>query len=127
MSWVKELLEKLLRIQDKILANQPWLEQEAEEAEGRKSILVVEDPDGGRFPLEISGRRIKWAESEDGWMHRITLSGDSFIDILKGTADIDEEIRLRHIRVEGVDSTLHMKKMRDAFTRLRHLFSLLRG
>lgn len=111
-------------MQEKALGD-PWVRSEAEDAEGRKTIIrVLGDAE---YSLEVGGSRIKWADNPNNWIHRVTLSEDSFIDILNGSSDYEEEYMTGRIKWEGEKSYLHSKKVRDGLKRLSHLFSLLRG
>ena len=120
----KRLVDRLLSMQEKALGD-PWVRSEAEDAEGRKTIIrVLGDAE---YSLEVGGSRIKWADNPNNWIHRVTLSEDSFIDILNGSSDYEEEYMAGRIKWEGEKTYLHSKKVRDGLKRLRHLFSLLRG
>jgi len=125
MSWVERLLDRLVALQDRLLDDE-YIRAEAQEAEGRKSVIVILGPKGVVYPLEIRGGRISKGSSTEGVMHTIRMSVDTFLNLVSGVSDLDTEYSLGHIDVQGKDWHLHASKWRREFWRLKKLFSLLR-
>ena len=127
MSYIKRLIDRLISLQDWVIKRDEYARYMMDtEAEGKKGLLVVLGKDGGRFPIEVLGKRIKWSSSERDYLHKVTMSEDTFLDIVSGLSTLDEKFTLGHIDIQGPNWMLHAKKWRDGFKRMGYLFRLIR-
>ena len=124
-SYIYKLINRLLEMQDDVARRESWVVEEMLGAEGRRSVLIVLGTDGGEFPLEVMGNRVRWAEGPGDVMHTIKLTEDTFLDIVSGASEIDEEFAAGHIEFLGKDWYLHSVKFKQGFQRLRYLFRMM--
>jgi len=124
-TYVERLLDKLIKLQDEVKEKDLRLKQYLIEGDGRAGLIEVLGPEGGVFGFICRGGRIERYEGSE-YLTKITMSEDTFLDIVSGVADLDEAYARGHIRFSGKDWLVHAQRFRDGFKTMRYLFRLLK-
>ena len=122
MSSTHTLIDRIIKLQDKVLVHMS--REDLKEGEGNVAQLNILGLQGEALKLKFDNGRVVYAETNEQPLHIITLSEDTMLDILDGSADLSSEFNLGHItfhNAPGVsgDWLYHMTKWRDGFTRMR--------
>lgn len=125
---IREIIDGLLKIQDKILATETWLRDEVAENIGNVAQLEVYDIFGAyseRLKLDSNLRIVRTNEPPK---HIIRLHIDTFIDLLIGERDgepfdFGKAYAMGLVEFEGEDYHVHAVKWAKSFSRLRKYLS----
>lgn len=121
---VKEVIDGLIKLQDKILKSEPWLHEEVEENIGNVAQIEIYSLYGTyseRLKLENGMRIVKTTEEP---IHVIRMHIDTFIDLLSGELDFGEAYAKGLVEFDGLDYHVHSLMWSRAFKRLRKYISL---
>ena len=120
MGYVKELIDKLLHLQDRIY---PEVKEYYNIGEGKVGLLRVVGIDGEVVMLKVQNGRIKYADGTEKPTHIFRCTSDTFLDILSGDEDLREAITKGHFVIEngstGTIDLVEMQKWSIAFERLK--------
>ncbi|MFQ6075878.1 MAG: hypothetical protein ACE5Z5_07070 [Candidatus Bathyarchaeia archaeon] len=124
MGYIKNLLDRLLEMQDRFRSEAV---EYYREGEGRVSLLRVVGMSGETLLLKEEGGRIRYAEGNENPVHVFRCSEDTFLDLLANETTIRREVTLGHFTIEDASSgeinLVEMEKWAKAFERLRGLIS----
>lgn len=118
---MRNLINRLLRLQDLILEREEELRRELEEEEGSVGYLVIQrEEDGAKEEvyLKLSGMRAEIVDPQP-FRHKIEMDVDTFLDILGGEMTLGEAWARGLIDVEGEQATIHAMRWSKWFERLR--------
>jgi len=121
---VKEVVEGLIKLQDKIVKKEQWLINEAKEEVGNVAQIEIYSLHGNyveRLKLENGLKIVKTNEEPK---HVIRMHIDTFIDLLIGERDgepfdFGKAYMMGLIEFNGVDYHFHAMKWAKAFEKLR--------
>ena len=131
VSEIKEIVDGLLRLQDKILSRESWLKDEAKENIGNVAQIEVYDLYGTyRERLKLAPG-LKIVRTDEKPLHLIRLHIDTFIDLLLGERDgepfdFGKAYAMGLVEFEGQDYHFHATKWAKSFERLRKYLKLVR-
>jgi len=115
---VKEIIEGIIRLQDKIMREEPWLVEEAKESEGNIAQIEIYNVLGTyRERLKLQGMKIVKTTEEP--IHLIRCSLDVFLDLLLGEQDFGDAYANGLIEFRGENFQVHALKWAKAFKRIR--------
>jgi len=123
-TYIDRVLDRLITLQDKIIDSDPFYKRTTIEGEGRVGILEILGTEGGAYKYICENSRIKRYEGE-GFLTRITMSEDTFLDLFSGEADLDDEYARGHVKFGGKDWTLHAENFKSGFRHMRYLWGLI--
>jgi len=121
MEYVRNLINRLLRLQDLIIEREAELKKELEEEEGSVGCLVIwreEDGKKEEVYLRLTGMRAEITDPQP-FRHKIEMNVDTFLDILGGEMTLGEAWARGLIDVEGEQATIHAMRWSKWFERLR--------
>lgn len=129
MTFVREVVERLIRLQDKIA---PSAEDLIAEQEGRCSVLrVVGTKERENLLLKIQNGRISFAQPRTQPYHVFKCTKDTFLNLLTGDETVREAVTKKHFVVEdattGTIDLVECEKLSKAFTRLGGLLRQVLG
>jgi len=121
---VREVVEGLIKLQDKIVKKEQWLVNEAKEEVGNVAQIEIYSLHGNyieRLKLENGLKIVKTNEKPK---HVIRMHIDTFIDLLIGERDgepfdFGKAYVMGLIEFNGVDYHFHAMKWAKAFEKLR--------
>ena len=120
MGYVREIIDKLLAIQDRFY---PEAKEYYHMGEGKVGLLRVVGVDGESVLLKVSRGRIRYARGDERPTEIFRCTTDTFLDILSGDEDLREAITKGHFVIEsgktGTIDLVEMEKWSRAFERLR--------
>jgi len=124
-SWVKRLLDRLIKLQDRYYPVIEEIRQEEGDIEGRCSILTVRGPKGGSYKLMVKNGRIAWADDSVKPIHHLVTSEDTLLDLLTGECSFREAVDKSWIAIRSTETgtldVVEMEKWSRAFSRFEHL------
>jgi len=124
MGFVKDIIDKLLRIQDRFY---PDVYEYYKIGEGKVSLLRVVGVDGESVLLKVDGGKIKYAQGNENPIHIFRCSTDTFLDLLSGEEDLRSAITKGHFVIEsastGTIDLVEMERWSKAFSRFRGLIN----
>jgi len=123
-TYIERVIDTLIALQDKVIDTDPFYKRATIEGEGRVGILEILGNEGGAYKYICENNRIKRYEGE-GYLTKITMSEDTFIDLFSGEADLDDEYARRRVKFSGKDWTLHAENFKQGFKHMRHLWRLI--
>lgn len=122
---IKEVIEGLLRLQDKILARErDWIVEEAKENVGNVAQIEIYNVFGTyaeRLKLDNGYRIVKTTEPPK---HVIRVHIDTFIDLLTGDLDFKDAYAKGLVDFKGENYHLHAIKWAKGFERIRKYLRL---
>lgn len=122
---IKEVIEGLLRLQDKILARErDWIVEEAKENVGNVAQIEIYNVFGTyaeRLKLDNGYRIVKTTEPPK---HVIRVHIDTFIDLLTGDLDFKDAYAKGLVEFKGENYHLHAIKWAKGFERIRKYLRL---
>lgn len=122
---IKEVIEGLLRLQDKILARErDWIVEEAKENVGNVAQIEIYNVFGTyaeRLKLDNGYRIVKTTEPPK---HVIRVHIDTFIDLLTGDLDFKDAYAKGLVEFKGENYHLHAIKWAKGFERIRKYLKL---
>jgi len=124
---VEEIIDGLLKLQDKIIRKEKWISEEAVEDVGNVAHIEVYSVFGSystRLKLDKGLRIVKTNEKP---LHVIRMHIDTFLDLLTGTLDFGEAWARGLIEFDGDNYHVHAMKWARAFKRLRKYIVLPKG
>ena len=125
MGYIKNLVDKIIVLQDKF---RPDLEEYYQEAQSRTALLRVVGMDGETLLLKAEGGRIKYADPNDRPVHIFRCSSDTFLDLLADETTVRKEATLGHFTIEdavsGQINLVEIEKWAKAFERMRGLLKI---
>jgi len=120
MSFVKRLLDKLLSLQDEI--GDEKLKFYMREGEGKAGLLEIYGPDGGAYSFKVVRGKIVPA-SDENYNTLISMSEDTFLDILAGDMTLDEAWAKGLVRFEGKNWLYDAQRFKEGFRSLQYLIA----
>jgi len=126
---VKEIVEGLLRLQDKILQKEPQLLEEAKEEVGNVAQIEIYSLHGNYVERLKLDNGLKIVRTNEEPKHVIRMHIDTFIDLLIGERDgepfdFGKAYMMGLIEFNGVDYHFHAMKWAKAFERLRKYINI---
>lgn len=122
MSYIKQIIDKLITIQDKFY---PYAEEYFKEGEGKVSLVKIVGIDGESVMLKVKGGRIQYASDNDIPIHVFKCSIDTFLDLITGEEDLREAITKGHFVIEhastGTIDLVELEKWAKAFSKLKNV------
>jgi len=121
MEYVRNLINRLLRLQNLIIEREAELKRELEEEEGSIGCLVIWREEDGRKEevyLQLSRMRAEIVDPQP-FRHKIEMSVDTFLDILGGEMTLGEAWARGLIDVEGEQAAVHAMRWSKWFERLK--------
>jgi alkyl sulfatase BDS1-like metallo-beta-lactamase superfamily hydrolase len=123
-NYLKRLLDKVMRIQDRYTAYfRPIYDEE--EAEGRVGLLRIIGPDGSSFKLQLRNGLLQYAPQDAKPLHIIEITEDGFLSLLTGEIGIDECFDKKKARLIGYESgvldIVEMMKWKRYFERTKNI------
>lgn len=131
MNEVKEIIDGLLKLQDKIMKKEKWTIKEAEKNVGNIAQIEIYDVFGkysDRLKLDKNYRIVRTNEKPK---HIIRMHIDTFIDLLLGERD-GEPFDFGKAWVQGLvefqgeDYITHAMKWAEVFSKLRKYLDLVK-
>jgi len=122
MSDVEDIINGLLRLQDKILGDKPvdrWVKDRVVENIGNVASLRVFDEEGETEVTLKLDRDLRIRKTEDKPKHVITMHIDTFIDLLSGGLDFRQAYVNGLVDFEGENYHVHAMMWARAFERIR--------
>jgi len=122
MSEVEEIINGLLRLQDKILGDKSidrWVKDRASENIGNVASLRVFDEEGQTEVTLKLDKDMKIKKTNEKPRHVITMHIDTFIDLLSGELDFKEAYVNGLIEFDGDNYHVHAMMWAKAFERIR--------
>ena len=122
MSDVEDIINGLLRLQDKILGDKPvdrWVKDRVVENVGNVALLRVFDEEGETEVTLKLDRDLRIRKTKEKPKHVITMHIDTFIDLLSGDLDFRQAYVNGLIDFQGEDYHLHCLMWARAFERIR--------
>jgi len=122
MSDVEDIINGLLRLQDKILGDKPvdrWVKDRVVENVGNVALLRVFDEEGETEVTLKLDRDLRIRKTKEKPKHVITMHIDAFIDLLSGDLDFRQAYVNGLIDFQGEDYHLHCLMWAKAFERIR--------
>jgi len=122
MSEVEEIINGLLRLQDKILGSKAidkWIRDRAMENLGNVASLRVFDEDNETNVTLKLDKDLRIHKTTERPKHVITMHIDVFIDLLSGDLDFREAYVNGLVDFEGENYHLHAMLWAKAFERIR--------
>ncbi|MBW2671889.1 MAG: hypothetical protein JRD89_00570 [Deltaproteobacteria bacterium] len=120
MGYVKEIIDRFLKIQDRFYRD---VKEYTTGADGRVSLLRVVGIDGDSVLLKYQYGRIRYANENEEPVHIFRCTVDSFLNILSGDEDMREAITKGHFVIEdardGNIDVVECEKWAKAFSRMR--------
>jgi len=124
MTYLENILNKLMSLQKKFLSN-PSAKRVYKEGEGNVSLLRIVGSGGQDFLLKAKDGGIEYAEEGDVPKHIFRTSEDTFLNVLSGEETIRKAITRGHFTIEDAETKeidlVEMEKWSDTFSRLRGL------
>jgi len=121
MSEVEEVINGLLRLQDKLMRenNDTWLEERMSENMGNVAMLMVYDDEGiTKVALKLDSD-MKIRKTNEKPKHVITMHVDTLLDLLTGDLDFRDAYLKGWLDFQGEDYHFHAMLWAKAFERLR--------
>lgn len=122
MGYVKRIVDKLLKLQDKLY---PYVADYYAAGEGRVGLLRVVGVDGEEVLLKCEGGRLVYAKPGEKPHHVFKCTTDTFLSLVLGEEDFREALAKGHLVIEsgftGEVDVVEMEKWARAFERLRHV------
>ena len=122
MSDVEDIINGLLRLQDKILGDKPvdrWVKDRVVENVGNVASLRVFDEEGETEVTLKLDRDLRIRKTKEKPKHVITMHIDTFIDLLSGDLDFRQAYVNGLVDFEGENYHLHCLMWARAFERIR--------
>jgi len=122
MSDVEDIINGLLRLQDKILGDKPvdrWVKDRVVENIGNVASLRVFDEEGETVVTLKLDRDLRIRKTNEKPKHVITMHIDTFLDLLGGDLDFRQAYVNGLIDFQGEDYHLHCLMWAKAFERIR--------
>jgi len=122
MSDVEDIINGLLRLQDKILGDKPvdrWVKDRVVENVGNVALLRVFDEEGETEVTLKLDRDLRIRKTKEKPKHVITMHIDTFIDLLSGDLDFRQAYVNGLVDFEGENYHLHCLMWARAFERIR--------
>ena len=122
MSDVEDIINGLLRLQDKILGDKPvdrWVKDRVVENIGNVASLRVFDEEGETEVTLKLDRDLRIRKTKEKPKHVITMHIDTFIDLLSGDLDFRQAYVNGLVDFEGENYHLHCLMWARAFERIR--------
>jgi len=123
-TYITRVLDRLITLQDKLIGSDPFYRRITIEGEGRVGILEVLGTKGGAYKYICDNGRIKRYDGE-GYLTKITMSEDTFLDLFSGEADLDDEYARNHVKFGGKDWILHSENFKSGFRHMKYLWKLI--
>ena len=123
-TYIERVVGRLIALQDSLIDEDPFYRRTTLEGEGRVGVLEVLGTEGGTYKFIYANSRIKKYDGE-GYLTRITMSEDTFLDLFSGEADLDDEYARGHVKFGGKDWTLHAENFKQGFKHMRYLWGLI--
>ncbi len=124
MGYVKQIIDKLLALQDKFYS---YAEEYFKQGEGKVSLVKIVGIDGENVMLKVRGGRIQYASDNEKPIHIFKCSIDTFLDLITGEEDLREAITKGHFVIEqastGTIDLVELEKWSQAFSKLKHLIN----
>jgi len=120
-SFVKRLLDKLLALQEELRTHSD-VRSRLIEGEGKAGLLEVYGPDGGVYGFKVERGRIRPYEGGN-YDTIISLSEDTFLDLLSGDLDLDDAWARGLVEFYGKNWMVDAQKFKEGFRQLRHLIA----
>jgi len=122
MPYVREIIDKFLRIQNRFY---PEAEEYFSMGEGKVSLLRVVGVDGESVLLKCNKSRIEYAKGDETPVDIFRCTSDTFLNVLSGDEDLREAITKGHFLIESVKTgsvdLVECEKWAKAFSRLKGL------
>jgi len=121
MSEVEEVINGLLRLQDKLMRenNDTWLEERMSENMGNVAMLMVYDDEGiTKVALKLDSD-MKIRKTNEKPKHVITMHVDTLLDLLTGDLDFRDAYLKGWLDFQGEDYHFHAMLWAKSFERLR--------
>jgi len=122
MSDVEDIINGLLRLQDKILGDKPidrWVKDRVVENVGNVASLRVFDEEGETEVTLKLDRDLRIRKTKEKPKHVITMHIDTFIDLLGGDLDFRQAYVNGLVDFEGENYHVHCMLWARAFERIR--------
>jgi len=122
MSDVEDIINGLLRLQDKILGDRPvdrWVKDRAVENIGNVASLRVFDEEGETVVTLKLDKDLRIRKTNERPKHVITMHIDTFLDLLGGALDFRQAYVNGLLDFQGEDYHLHCLMWAKAFERIR--------
>jgi len=122
MSDVEDIINGLLRLQDKILGDKPvdrWVKDRVVENIGNVASLRVFDEEGETVVTLKLDKDLRIRKTNEKPKHVITMHIDTFLDLLGGDLDFRQAYVNGLIDFQGEDYHLHCLMWAKAFERIR--------
>ena len=122
MSDVEDIINGLLRLQDKILGDKPvdrWVKDRVVENIGNVASLRVFDEEGETVVTLKLDRDLRIRKTNEKPKHVITMHIDTFIDLLTGDLDFRQAYVNGLVDFEGENYHVHAMMWARAFERIR--------
>ena len=128
---IKEVIDGILKLQDKIMSREPWIVEEAKENVGNIAHIEIYSLYGShveRLKLDENLRIVKTSEEPK---HIIRMHIDVFLDLILGERDgqpfdFGKAWTQGLVEFYGEDYITHAMKWAKAFERLRRYLDLIK-
>lgn len=125
MGYVKDIMDRVIRIQELILSGVN--QQDLDEGEGNTAEVQIVGVDGESMRLRFDGDRVRYADENETPLHVIRMSTDCFIDLIEGTADLDYLHNNGYVTFYGRDWLYHATKIKRGFVGIRGILKRIFG
>ena len=122
MSDVEDIINGLLRLQDKIIGDKPvdrWVKDRVVENIGNVASLRVFDEEGETVVTLKLDKDLRIRKTNERPKHVITMHIDTFIDLLSGDLDFRQAYVNGLVDFEGENYHVHAMMWARAFERIR--------
>jgi len=122
MSDVEDIINGLLRLQDKIIGDKPvdrWVKDRVVENIGNVASLRVFDEEGETVVTLKLDKDLRIRKTNEKPKHVITMHIDTFLDLLSGDLDFKDAYVNGLIDFQGENYHLHCLLWAKSFKRLR--------
>jgi len=124
MSYSRQIIEKLVEIQDKFYGEaKPIIDSEG--VKERCSILSVIGPEGETMKLKLKDGKLSFADSNDIPVHHFKVTEDAFLKIVAGELEPSEAFDKKKATIldyeDGGINIVEIIKWKQAFGKMRHV------
>lgn len=127
MGWVKKLMEKLVRLQFEMMDDEDKLRDAISKGSGNVCVLRVKGTGGEIIKMKAEEGKIMFADDGERHVHMISMSEDTFIDILTGEMTLRYAYSSGYVTFRGEDWLVHASRWAQAFDEMGHLTERLVG
>jgi len=108
-------------MQDSMKASDDRFADALNQGSGNVCILRVKGEKGEVIKMKADDGKVMFADDADDYIHIITMSEDTFIDILSGERTLRDAYARGYVQFRGEDWLVHAQKWAQAFDEMGYM------